>query len=122
LSEGERLECLKRFIEFSGSRVRISARWFLVSHVQWNRWCEAFGAPPIPSLVIPSFYRWLKSLCEEAGLREREDYRLIFRRRHRSKRVKGLLIRREALSKLLSLAPIAGVQPAAQRLGGLAEG
>jgi len=102
LSEEERLECLKRFIEFSRSRVKIPARWLLISHIQWNRWREAFNAPPIPPLVIPSFYRWLKSLCEEAGLRERKDYRLTFRRRHRSRRVKGLLIRREALSKLLS--------------------
>ena len=118
MSEEERLECLRRFIEFSCSRVKIPTRWLLISHIQWNRWREAFGAPPIPPLVIPGFYRWLESLCEETGLRERKDYRLIFRRRRRSRRVKGLLIRREALSKLLSLAPIAGVQPAAQRLGG----
>ena len=111
MSEEERLECLRRFIEFSCSRVKIPARWFLVSHVQWNRWCEAFGAPPIPPLVIPSFYRWLASLCERAGLREREDYRLIFRRRHRSRRVKGLLIRREALSRLLSPHQFHQIQP-----------
>jgi hypothetical protein len=118
LSEEERLECFKRFIEFSSSRVKISARWFLVSHVQWNRWCKIFNAPPIPPPAIPSFYRWLLKLCRRAGLHKGEDYRRAFRQRHHSKRVKGILIRREALSKLLSLAPIAGVQPAAQRLGG----
>jgi hypothetical protein len=112
LSEEERLESLKRFIEFSSSRVKIQARWFLVSHVQWNRWCKIFNAPPIPPAATPSFYRWLLKLCRRAGLRKREDYRLAFRRRHHSKRVKGLLIRREALSRLLSLAPIAGVQTA----------
>jgi len=113
LSEEEKMECFKRFIEFSGSRVKIQACWFLVSHVQWNRWCKIFNAPPIPPPAIPSFYRWLLKLCRRAGLHKGEDYRHAFRQRHHSKRVKGILIRREALSKLLSSAtPLAARQAA----------
>jgi hypothetical protein len=112
LSESERLECLKRYIEFNRTRTKISARWLLISHIQWNKWCGTFNAPPIPLALTPRFYQWLADLCERSGLREGLEYKLAFRQRHQRERVKGLLIQYEALSRLLSLAPIAGVQTA----------
>lgn len=100
------MECLKRYVFFSRARRRYPARTLKISHVNWNRWCHVFDAPPLLNREAKAFYAWLLSLLRQLGLREGDDYVVVtvkWRAGSSRERVRAVLVRDDALDALLSL-------------------
>ena len=92
LGEGERLECVKRYVQLARERRKYPCKLLRIDHRTWNRWWHAFDAPPIQACETRRFYQWLISLLEAKGLKAEEDFQIILKNGRKGERIASILI------------------------------